>query len=70
MKTLANTVQGMCKHCERGTLCYKPEGGGFENRCGEFFNYIILLAALGLGVHSASNRKEYQKQTNNNVSGM
>jgi hypothetical protein len=29
--------------------------------------YLILLAALGPAVHSASNRNEYQKQ-NNNVS--
>jgi hypothetical protein len=28
--------------------------------------YLILLAALGLGVHSASNRNEYKKK---NVSG-
>jgi hypothetical protein len=31
----------------------------------EFFSiYLILLAALGPGVYSASNRNEYQKQTN------
>jgi hypothetical protein len=30
--------------------------------------YIILLAALGPGVYSASNRNEYQKHKNN-VSG-
>jgi hypothetical protein len=29
----------------------------------------ILLAALGLVVRSASNRNEYQKHKNNNVSG-
>jgi hypothetical protein len=29
----------------------------------------ILPAALGPGVYSASNRNEYQKQKNNNVSG-
>jgi hypothetical protein len=33
-----------------------------------FSIYLILLAALGSGVHSASNRNEYQKQKNN-VSG-
>jgi hypothetical protein len=27
--------------------------------------YLILPAALGPGVHSASNRNEYQKQKNN-----
>jgi hypothetical protein len=30
--------------------------------------YLILPAALGPGLHSASNRNEYQKQKNN-VSG-
>jgi hypothetical protein len=33
-----------------------------------FSIYFILLAAIGPGVYSASNRKEYQKHTNN-VSG-
>jgi hypothetical protein len=48
-------------------LCYKPEGRGFETRCGEliFSIYLILSAALGPGVYSASNRNEYQKQKNN-----
>jgi hypothetical protein len=41
-------------------LCYKPEG--------EFLNLLNLSAALGLGVHPASNRNEYQYQKNN-VSG-
>jgi citrate lyase synthetase len=27
--------------------------------------YLILPAALGPGIHSASNRNEYQKQKNN-----
>jgi hypothetical protein len=31
--------------------------------------YLILPAALGPGVYSASNRNEYQKHKNNNVSG-
>jgi hypothetical protein len=31
-------------------------------------NYLILPAALGLWVYSASNRDEYQKHKNNNVS--
>jgi hypothetical protein len=34
-----------------------------------FSIHLILLAALGPGVHSTSNRNEYQKQKNNNVSG-
>jgi hypothetical protein len=34
-----------------------------------FLIYLILPAALGPGVYSASNRNEYQKQKNNIVSG-
>jgi hypothetical protein len=46
-------------------LCYKPKGCDEVN---EFFSiYLILLATLGPGVHSAFNRNEYQKQKN--VSG-
>jgi hypothetical protein len=33
-----------------------------------FLIYLILAAALGPGVYSASNRNEYKKQKNN-VSG-
>jgi hypothetical protein len=33
-----------------------------------FSIYLIIPAVLGLGVHSASNGNEYQKQKNN-VSG-
>jgi hypothetical protein len=32
------------------------------------YEYLILLAVLGLAVHSASNRNEYHKQKKN-VSG-
>jgi hypothetical protein len=48
------------------TLCYKPEGRGFQTRWGEliFSIDLILLATLGPGIHSASIRKEYQKQKN------
>jgi hypothetical protein len=42
-------------------LYYKPEGGGFEIRCDCFLIHLILSAALGPGVHSASNRYEYEK---------
>jgi hypothetical protein len=51
-------------------LCYKLEGHGFETRWGEwkFPVFLILPAALGPGVYSASDRNEYQKQKNN-VSG-
>jgi hypothetical protein len=34
-----------------------------------FSIYVILPAALGPEVYSASNRNEYQKQKNNNVGG-
>jgi hypothetical protein len=33
-----------------------------------YANYLILPAALGPEVYSASNRNEYQKHRNNNVS--
>jgi hypothetical protein len=48
-------------------LSYKPKGRGFETRWDELFFsiYLILPTALGPGVHSASNRNEYQKQENN-----
>jgi hypothetical protein len=51
-------------------LYYKPEGCRFETQWGEliFSIYLILPAALGPGVYSASNRNEYQKQKNS-VSG-
>jgi hypothetical protein len=47
-------------------LCYKPEGRGFETRwCERFLSiYLILPAALGPGVYSASNKNEYQKHKN------
>jgi uncharacterized membrane protein YphA (DoxX/SURF4 family) len=34
-----------------------------------FSIYLILPAALGPGAYSVSNRNEYQKHKNNNVSG-
>jgi hypothetical protein len=48
-------------------LCYRPEGYGSKTRLGEWFLsiYLILLAGLGPGVYSATNRNEYQKQKNN-----
>jgi hypothetical protein len=45
-------------------LCYKPEGRGFDTRSGDFLIYLILPAALGPWVYSASNRNEYQKHKN------
>jgi hypothetical protein len=47
-------------------LCYKPEGRGFDTRWGDFLN---LPNPSGPGVYSTSNRNEYQKLKNNNVSG-
>jgi hypothetical protein len=40
------------------TLCYEPEARGFQTRWGEpiFSIYLILPAAVGPGVYSASNR--------------
>jgi hypothetical protein len=45
-------------------LCYKPEGRGFETQWGEFLNLPNPS-----GVYSATNRNEYRKHKNNNVSG-
>jgi hypothetical protein len=47
-------------------LYYKPEGRGFEIERVEliFPINLILPAALGPGVYSASNRNEYQIQKN------
>jgi hypothetical protein len=52
--------------------CYKPEGRAFEARWGEwiFSIYLILPAALGPGLYSASNGNEYQKQENNVFGGV
>jgi hypothetical protein len=51
-------------------LRYKPEGRGFETQWGEWLLsiYLILPAALGLGVYSTSNRNEYRVR-NKHVSG-
>jgi hypothetical protein len=48
-------------------LCYKPEGRRFETQWGEwiFSIYLIIPAALGSGIYSASNTYEYQKQKSN-----
>jgi hypothetical protein len=48
-------------------LYYQPEGRGFETRRGKLFFsiYLIVPAALGPGVHTASNRNEFEKQKNN-----
>jgi hypothetical protein len=50
-------------------LSFKPEGRGFESRLGDFQIYLILSAALGPGVYSASIINEYQKHKNNNAFG-
>jgi hypothetical protein len=51
-------------------LCYMSESRGFEIRWGKWYLsiYLILPAAIGPRVYSASNINEYQKQKNN-VSG-
>jgi hypothetical protein len=67
IKTECTSLSG-----ERGSvmikaLCYKPESRRFETRWGDwtFSIYLILPAALGTGIHSASNRNECQNQKNN-----
>jgi hypothetical protein len=51
-------------------VSYKAEDRGFETGWDElnFSIYLIYSAALGPEAYSASNRNEYQKQTNN-ISG-
>jgi hypothetical protein len=51
------------KHCVRS----RKVTGSVPDEV-NFSMYLILPAALGSGVYSASNRNEYQKQINN-VSG-
>jgi hypothetical protein len=48
-------------------VCYNLEGSGIETRLGELCLsiYVIILAALGPEVYSASNRNEYQMHKNN-----
>jgi hypothetical protein len=47
----------------------KAIGGTRPDEVNDFFSiYLILPAALTLGIHSACKRNEYQKQKNN-VSG-
>jgi hypothetical protein len=44
--------------------------GSIPDEVSFFFSiYLIPPAALNLGIYSASNRNEYQKHKNNNVSG-
>jgi hypothetical protein len=53
----------------RHYITSRKVAGSRLDKVTEFFSiYLILPAALGPGVHSASNRNEYQKQRNN-VSG-
>jgi hypothetical protein len=48
-------------------LFYKAGGLGFKTQRSESSSsiYIILPAAPGPGVYTASNRNDYQKQKNN-----
>jgi hypothetical protein len=55
---LTQTVKGNRGSVVVKALRYKPEGRRFETQWGEwiFSIYVILAAALGPGVYSASNR--------------
>jgi hypothetical protein len=59
----------MLRYIEHNATSRKV-GSSIPDEVNEFFFliYLIFPAALGPGVHSASNRNEYQKQKNN-VSG-
>jgi hypothetical protein len=60
----AHFSQGARSSVEVNALCCTPEGHCFEARWGEWIVsiYVILPVTVGLGVYSASNRNEYQKQ--------
>jgi hypothetical protein len=57
-------------YCLRHYATSQKVVGSIPDEVTEFFFsvYLILLVTLGPGIHSASNRNEYQKQ-NKNVSG-
>jgi hypothetical protein len=50
-------------------IFYPTNPAAFLNRSQEGIYNLILPAALGPGIYSASNRNEYQKHKNNDVSG-
>jgi hypothetical protein len=56
-----------CDNLVVKVLCYMPEDRVFETWWGEWIYsiYLILPAAIGPGVYSASIRNEYQEQKNN-----
>jgi hypothetical protein len=54
-------------HCI--TLSWKVTGSGLDDFIEFFSIYLILPAALGPGFYTASNRNEYRKHKDNNVSG-
>jgi hypothetical protein len=61
-------------HGARGSLVvkalgYKPEGRAFETDEVKFYVYLILAAALGPGVHSASKKKRVPETLKKKVSG-
>jgi hypothetical protein len=60
---------GACGSIVVKALSYKPNVADSIPDEVIFKIYLILPAALGPGVYSASNRIEYQKHKNNNVSG-
>jgi hypothetical protein len=61
---LLNDAVGARSNAVVKALCYEPEGREFETWWDEwiFSIYLILPAALGPWVYSASNRNECQKQ--------
>jgi hypothetical protein len=58
---------GACSNLVVKALCYNSEGHGFETQHNNdfFFNLPNPSAAIGPGVHSASNRNEYEKHKSN-----
>jgi hypothetical protein len=66
--SVPKTILGKRSSVVVKALCYKPEGRG-SILDGVIFLNLPIPSGLGPGVYSASNRNEYQKHKNNNVSG-
>jgi hypothetical protein len=58
IRYLSNTHGGMWQHSWLRHNATSQKVGGFESQRGHFSIYLILLAALGPGVYTTSNRNE------------
>jgi hypothetical protein len=68
--TLLNRLGHAIAWWLRHSATTRKVAGSRPDEVKEFFSiYLILPAALGPEVYSTSNRNEYEKHKNNNVSG-